>query len=282
MGDALSLALFADRIGLNVTALLTIGFALHAAFGVVGRDAFGRLRSLIVWTAVGILVFVGLRLLILNAQMGDGTVLFDPELFALSWTALGPSTMALSAGAVASVAAVFGGSRILAAIGAVTMAAGFGLTGHSQGLADPGLAPMAVGAHAFIAGFWVVAPITLHPADHIGDDVLLARLRRFSVIAMAAIPLLILFGIWLAFVLAGGVTPLLGSTYGWLLLAKLAAGLMAMAVGALNKQVVTARIEQDPVKGRRWLRLTLASEAILFATAILAVSAATTIAGPVE
>ena len=282
MGDALQLALFADRIGLNVAALLTGGLALHAALGIVERDAFGRLRSLVLLAGVGVLVFAGLRLLILNAQMGDGTVLFDPELFPLSWIALGPSTTALSAGAVAGVAGVFVGSRILAGIGAVVLATGFGLTGHSQGLSEPGLAPMAVAAHAFIAGFWVVAPITLYPAARLDDAVLLARMKHFSLFAMAAIPLLLLLGVWLAFVLAGGVTPLLGSIYGWLLLAKLAVGLIAMAVGALNKQVVTTRIEQDPAKGRRWLHLTLAFEAILFATAILAVSAATTVAGPGE
>lgn len=139
---------------------------------------------------------------------------------------------------------------------------------------------MAVAVHAFIAGFWVVAPITLHPAARLSDDLLLARLKRFSLIAMAAIPLLILLGVWLVFVLAGGVTPLLGSIYGWLLLTKLAAGVTAMAVGALNKQVVTTRIERDSAKGRRWLRLTLTFEAVLFAAAILTVSAATTIAGP--
>jgi copper resistance protein D len=282
MGDVLQLALFADRIGLNVASLLTIGFALHAALGVVERDAFWRLRSLGFLAGAGVLVFAGLRPLILNAQMGDGTVLFDPELFPLSWIALGPSTMAMGVGAVAGVAGVIVGSRILAGIGASILAVGFGLTGHSQGLADPGLAPMAVAAHAFIAGFWVVAPITLYPAALLRDDVLLARLKRFSVIAMAAIPLLLLLGVWLAFVLAGGVAPLFGSIYGWLLLAKLAAGLAAMGMGALNKQVVTTRIERDPAKGRRWLRLTLAFEAILFATALLAVSAATTIAGPGE
>jgi hypothetical protein len=44
MEDALPFALFVDRIGLNVAALLTIGFALHAAAGVVDRDAFKRRR----------------------------------------------------------------------------------------------------------------------------------------------------------------------------------------------------------------------------------------------
>lgn len=281
-GDALSLALFADRAGLNVAALLSIGFALHAASGVVERDAFGRLRWLVLWAAAGVIGFAGLRLVILNAQMGDGTVLLDLELLPLSWTALGPSTIALGVGAIVGAAGLLAGSRILAGVGAVVLSIGFGLTGHTQGLAEPGLAPILVAAHALIAGFWVTAPITLYPAANLGDDVLLRRLKRFSAIAIAVIPLLILLGAWLAWVLAGGFEPLVGSTYGRLLLLKLTVGLAAMGLGALNKQIVTARMKLEPAKGRRWLRLTLTFDTILFAAAILAVSAATTIAGPGE
>lgn len=279
-GDALPLALFADRIGLNIAALLAIGFALHAAFGVVERDAFKRLRWFGLAAAAGVIVFAGLRLLILTVQMGDGTSLFDPDLLQLSWLALGSSTMALGAGAILGAAGLLAGSRILAGVGAVVLATGFGLTGHTQGLSEPGLAPTVVASHVFIAGFWIAAPITLYPAAGVGDALLLWRLKRFSAIAIAAIPLLILLGVWLAWVLAGGFEPLVGSTYGRLLLLKLAAGLVALGLGALNKQIVTARMEADPTKGRRWLRLTLAFETILFAVAILAVSAATTIAGP--
>ena len=55
-----------------------------------------------------------------------------------------------------------------------------------------------------------------------------------------------------------------------------------MGLGALNRWIVTARLEAEPVKGRRWLRLMLTLETILFAAAVLAVSAATAIAGPRE
>lgn len=281
-GDALSLLLFADRIGLNVAALLAIGFALHAAFGVVERDGFKRLRWLPLATAAGVIVFAAARLLILNAQMGDGTSIFDPELFPLSWTALGPSTTALVGGAMLATVALWVGSRVLAAVGAVVLSMGFGLTGHTQGLTEPGVIPTMLASHVFIAGLWVAAPVTLYPGTAISDAALVARLKRFSAIAIAAIPLLIVLGIWLAWVLAGGFEPLVGSAYGRLLLLKLAVGLAAMGLGAVNKQMVTARIVADPAKGRRWLRLTLTFETILFAVAILAVSAATTIAAPDE
>lgn len=279
---ALSLALFIDRTGLNIAALLAIGFALHAALDIVERDAYRPMRWLALSASIAVLVFAGARLVILNAQMGDGTTLFDPELFPLSWTALGPSTLAFGAGAILGAAGLMSGMRVLAASGAIALAAGFGLTGHTQGLSEPGLAPALASAHVLIAGFWVAAPRTLYPATSISDVALLARLKRFSAVAIAAIPVLVLLGVWLAWVLAGGVEPLVGSTYGRLLLLKLAVGLAAMGLGTLNKQVVTGRMETDPAKGRQWLRLTLGLDAVLFTVAIVAVSAATTIAGPGE
>jgi hypothetical protein len=55
-----------------------------------------------------------------------------------------------------------------------------------------------------------------------------------------------------------------------------------MSLGALNKLVITAKVAANPAVGRKWLRVTLLCEATLFAAAIMAVSAATTIGGPVE
>jgi len=93
---------------------------------------------------------------------------------------------------------------------------------------------------------------------------------------------LIALGAWLAWTLAGSLEKLFGTTYGLLLLAKLAIGIAAMALGAVNKHVITAKVATDPVIGRKWLRVTLLCEATLFAAAIIAVSAATTIGGPAE
>ena len=114
------------------------------------------------------------------------------------------------------------------------------------------------------------------------DDVLHARLVAFSRIAVAAIPILAALGVWLAWRIAGGIGPLLTSTYGRLMLLKLAAALAAMALGAFNQQVITARVLSEPQIGRRWLSRTLTAETALFLLAIIAVSAATTIAGPGE
>ena len=280
--DALSLTLFPLRTGLNIAALLAIGLALHGSLGVVERPALKTLRSTGLAATVGVIIFALARLAALNLQMGDGTT-FDPDMFALSWTALGPSTLALAGGSVSiATALLLAPSRILLAIGSLLLATGFALTGHSQGLTDPGFAPPAVALHVLIAGYWVVAPITLFPRGSLANDQLHARLAVFSRWAIGAIPVLIALGVWLAWRIAGGLTPLLNSNYGRLLLLKLAVALAAMAMGALNKQVITGKVLADPPTGRRWLRWTLGVESSLFLVAVVAVSAATTIGAPGE
>ena len=279
-GDELSLLQFADRIGLNLFALLTIGFALHAASGVVQRDSFRGLRSRIALTGAALAFFTTVRLGILVTQMGDGGNFLDPELMPLAWMVLGDSTLAILAGAAASIGGVWFGSRVVAGLGAAALSVGFGLTGHAQGLTDPGLAPVMVAAHVLIAGFWVAAPISLYPGSMLDSASLASRLHRFSKIAVAAIPVLIAVGIWLAWILTEGGEKLLGTTYGLLLLAKLAIGVIAIGVGALNKQIIAAKVQADPATGRTWLCVALLCEATLFAAALIAVSAATTIGAP--
>lgn len=279
-GDELSLLQFADRIGLNLFALLTIGFALHAASGVVERDAFRGLRSRIALTGAALAFFTTVRLGILVTQMGDGGNFLDPELMPLAWMVLGDSTLAILAGAAASIGGVWFGSRVVAGLGAAALSVGFGLTGHAQGLTDPGLAPVMVAAHVLIAGFWVAAPISLYAGSMLDSASLTSRLHRFSKIAVAAIPVLIAVGIWLAWILTEGGEKLLGTTYGLLLLAKLAIGVIAIGVGALNKQIIAAKVQADPATGQKWLCAALLCEATLFAAALIAVSAATTIGAP--
>lgn len=279
-GDGLSLLQFADRVGLNLFALLTIGFALHAASGVVERDAFLGLRSRIAGAGAALAFFMVVRLAILVAQMGYGVSILDPDLVPFAWMFIGDSTLAMLAGAVVSVGGVWFGSRIAAGLGAAMLSVGFGLTGHAQGLDEPGLAPVMVAAHVFIAGFWVAAPLSLYPGSTLDSARLVSRLHRFSTIAIAAIPVLTALGVWLSWILTEGGQKLLVTTYGLLLLAKLAIGVIAIGLGALNKQIITAKVAADPATGKKWLRAALLCEAALFAAAIVAVSAATTVGAP--
>jgi putative copper export protein len=275
--------LFVVRLGLNATALLGIGLSLHAGLGVLSPT---NRRTALQWAgvaAVGLLVFGAARLALLNGQMTGGLAdAFNPETFGLTWLALGPASLALALGAVATIAAALTGVPLLGVAGAIAVAGAFALTGHTVGLKHPGLAPAAVAVHVLVAGFWVIAPLTLWPRPALDETVLLRRLRRFSSIAVAAIPVLVGLGLWLAWLLAGGLPGLFGTTYGRLLLAKLTLTLVAVAMGALNHQMVTRKLEATPEQGRTWLARTLSIEAVVFIAAVVIVSAATTFAGASE
>ncbi len=280
--DALTLALVALRTGLNVCSLLLIGLGLHGALGIVQREALTRWRRFAIALAAATIALAFARLPLLNVQMGDTSTLLDPDLMALGWMTLGSSSLAFAVGAALVVAGFVLSQRVITATGALVTASGFALTGHTQALADPGIAPFAVGLHTALAGFWITAPLTLVPRTATSSDLLLTRLQRFSAVAVLAIPLLIIVGVWLAWTLAGGLEGLLQTAYGQLLLVKLAAAAGALSLGAFNQRIVTAKVRDDPPVGRRWLQRTLVIESSLFAAAILAISAATTLTGAGE
>lgn len=281
-GDGLSIALFGLRIGFNLAALLMIGLSLHGALGVVERAALGRYRAPLLAASFATAALAFARLGFLNVQLGGAASIFDPEIMSLSWLALGPSTLAFCSGALAAVIGAATRNRAFLGAGAIIAAAGFALTGHTQALESPGAMPAAASVHALIGGYWAVAPLTLWPALALDGPQLLARLNRFSAIAVLAIPVLLALGVWLALSLARGWNGLLATAYGQLLLVKLAAGLAAMGIGALNKLYLTARVAERPEQGRLWLGRALRAEAILLATAIIAVSAATSLTGAAE
>jgi putative copper export protein len=131
-----------------------------------------------------------------------------------------------------------------------------------------------------IAAFWLAGPITLWPTRNLDDATVTARVTRFSNFAVAAVPLLFVLGLWLALLLAGGWSALLTSLYGQLLLAKLGAATVALALGAYNKTIVTKRLRTAPEAGRRALKLTLGLDAVLFLIALGAIAAATSLTGP--
>ncbi len=278
--DPLAPLLFVIKLGLYGSALLAAGLGLHASFGIVARNDQAQAMRTATFASFAALLFAALRLALANTQIGGANALLDPAALAWTWPTLGPSSTATAIGAAAFATAWLLRSRISAAAGAVALAASFGLTGHSQALESPGLAPWAVGLHVLIAAFWFAGPITLWPAPTLEDSTLNARVARFSNNAVAAIPLLFALGLWLALLLAGGWTALVTSLYGQLLLAKLAAASLALALGAYNKTIVTARLRIAPEAGQSALKLTLRLDALLFLIALSAVAAATSLTGP--
>jgi putative copper export protein len=278
--DPLALALFGIKLGLYGSTLLAIGLALHASLNIVARADHSRTLRTATFASVIALLFAIFRLGLANVQLRGRSALLDPATLSWTWPALGPSLTATAIGAVALTIGLLQRWKIAAGIGAVALAASFGLTGHSQALESPGLAPWAAGFHVLITAFWVVGPLTLWPVRNLDDTTLTARMTRFSNAAIAAVPPLFLLGLWLALLLAGGLTPLLTGLYGQLLLAKFGAATVALALGAYNKTIITTRLRATPEVGRRALKLTLGLDAVLFLIALCAIAAATSLTGP--
>lgn len=271
----LDAANLATKILLYGVSLAAIGAALHGALGLMAN------RRAYFWLAALVAIVAILRLVILNAQMGGSLdAALSAEQFGWTWAAGGAPALALLAGAGFLIVAGFLHHRALLAPAAISISAGFALTGHSAGLEAPGFAPWIVAGHLLIAGFWFAAPATLWPRSGMKDAAVLARAEAFSRVARVIVPLVFLSGVYLFWRINGGFSGLLSSGYGQLLAFKLLAATLLLGLGAVNLMFVTRRLAAQPARGRAALRATLRAEAVLFAVIVIIVSAATTVSGP--
>jgi copper resistance protein D len=278
--DPLAPWLLAVKLGLYASALLAAGLGLHASANIVDRGDQSRVLRSAAFLGCAAVFFAALRLAIANVQLGGSIVsIIDPATLAWTWPTLAPSSIAFALGGALALAAWrFRGA--MGALSGIALAAGFALTGHTQALESPSLAPWGVGLHALIAAFWIAAPITLWPRANLSDEAVLSRTERFSRLALVLVPVLFVIGVWLAVLLAGSVEAVFSSLYGQLLLAKLGAASAALALGAYNKQIVARKLRQAPAEGRRALTLTLTFDMALFASALILVGVATSFTGP--
>jgi putative copper export protein len=275
--DPLIIWAFALRLALNAATLLAIGLAAAAAMGVIRPDERRGWRGAVRTLAALVIVLAGLRGLLGAVQLNGGLEgALSPDLLGMVGRFQGPSLCALIAGAALTAL----GGRLAPILGAIMLASGYGLIGHTRALEAPGPAPLVAALHVMIAGVWLAAPLVLWPRAGVSDARLAERLTRFGALARWLVPLLFIGGGWLALRLAGGFEPLVGSTYGRLLLAKLGAAGIALALGAANAFLVTRAVAEDGLRGRRLLKLTLGLDALLFTAALMAISAATSFVGP--
>ncbi len=281
--DSLLPWLFTAKIGLYVSSLLAAGIGLHAALSIIERKQRSSALRFAGIAALIAVAFAVAKLAIVNAQLGGSlSAALDTTTFNWTWRSQAATTTALATGAGMLVGAWFGRVPFLAGIGAVAIAASFALTGHAQALDNPGLVPLLIGTHVLIAAFWFCAPVTLWPTISLSDEGLDARLRRFSVVAVVAVPLLFGLGLVLTWVLAGGLPAIVTTTYGQLLLFKLGVASIVLALGAVNKILISRTMTEDASRGRRMLSITLGVDTALFVVALALVGLATTFTGPPE
>lgn len=170
--------------------------------------------------------------------------------------------------------------RIVGAAGALAIGASFAMIGHTT-TADIRwlLAPLVV-AHVLIASFWfgalwpLVCVATSEPVP-----VSSRLIAKFSRIASALVPLILIAGLVIGYRLTGGLEGM-WSTYGRIIAAKLLLFVLLMVLAGANKWILgPAMATGDPVAVRRF-RICVALEWMLIAIVLVATAVLTTFYSP--
>lgn len=278
MPDGFTLAVFAAKLCVLAAALMSAGLGWAIA---LGGDLARRVRpNVVVGSALAAALCYAILLLTMNAQLGGAWAsALDPMTFGWIWPGRQAQVLVLSLGLVAAVAASLAKLGLLGLAAALLIAASFSLSGHAAGLEDGLSAQIGVAIHGLAASFWFIAPLLLWPRG-VGDGSDASAVSRFSEAAVWMVPMVFAAGGYLAWRLAGGLTELFTTPYGQLLTAKFAVALVALALGAVNKQLVSRILAADLPRGRRLLQITLGADTVLFFTALALATWATTVSGP--
>jgi copper transport protein len=131
-------------------------------------------------------------------------------------------------------------SRSLLVAGSLVAVSGLAFTGHAATAAPRQLAAPTVVLHGLVAAVWIGGLWPLLTVVRRGEKRQAVEiLRRFSGIATVAVTLLALAGLVLATLQLAAPAALTGTLYGRILLAKLAAVLLLLALAALNRWRLT-------------------------------------------
>jgi putative copper export protein len=127
--------------------------------------------------------------------------------------------------------------------------------------------------HLLVVAFWFGALVPLAVVIRLEPRTTAAEvLKRFSVIAGWLVPLILVAGLTMAWLLTGSLS-VLAKPYGELLLAKLAGFGLLMVLAAYNKWRLTPAFEQ--ARSESSLRRSMAAEYVLI-VAVLSVTAVLT------
>lgn len=285
-------AILAKAVG-YAAALLAMGGALFLA--VFARDAamFGReaagasgpgtlVRRVTIAAALVLVAVLALRFGIRSARIsGMGLEgMTDATMLGFVWSSpLGSAAIWRGAGAALVLFVVLrnAAGMLLGVAGAVLIAASYAQVGHSLGEPRWLLGSLLV-AHLLAVAYWVGALVPLRRAARSPDGA--ALLHRFGTIATGVVGLLVMVGASFAWFVSGSATALLGTAYGWTLLAKVALVAALLGLAALNKlRLVPALASGDPMAAPA-LRRSIAWEGAAVALILVATAALTTITTP--
>jgi copper transport protein len=158
----------------------------------------------------------------------------------------------------------------LALAGILLVAIGVTLSGHVAGIDPSWPGQLALALHALTVAFWLGSLWPLHAALRVlplDDAVIL--IRRFSVIAMPAVALLVGAGIIVALLHLPSWDSLWTSGYGRLLLLKLLAVAAMIVLALVNRRLVKKKLAAGRIEAKRALVRNINLELGLAALALL-------------
>lgn len=238
-------------------------------------------RGLTMATATLGLVVLGARFALRSARISgmgaEGAV--DPMILSVVWqSALGDAAVWRSVGFVAVLAlAIPGGGRWFAALGAVLIAVSYTKVGHSLGEPRILLSALLV-AHFLCVSFWVGALAPLHAAAVSREGAPI--LHRFGTLAVGAVAILVAAGVSFAWLVSGSPAALIGTAYGWTLLAKVIAVGALLALAAGNKVRLVPALERGETSAPARLRRAIAWEGVAVAVILVVTATLTTVTTP--
>ena len=208
---------------------------------------------------------------------GDFEGLGDQDLQRLAWTSRsGISQLVQALGLLAVLAALWRPGRNparWASLGGVIAVGGFLITGHTSTHALRAVLGPLLALHLLVVAFWFGALVPLALVIRLESRATAAGLlKRFSVIAGWLVPLILVAGLAMAWLLTGTLN-VLRKPYGELLIAKVAGFGLLMVLAAFNKWHLTPAYEE--AQSEASLRRSLAAEYVLI-VAVLSVTAVLT------
>lgn len=284
MSDGITLAIIATRAGGYGCALVAAGGAAFCLLCARHELSARPLRRLAAVTAAAGVLLAGLELLLRTVFLGGGRPVsaLDPALLALvGGSPVGTAAALRTAGLLATIALWRARPRAdaIAWIGSVAIIGSFALSGHVLG--EPRwLLALLVSVHTAAVAFWVAALpglwLMLRTAPRDRAAVVVAAFGRRAQWGVAA---LVAAGAGLLVLLAGSLSGLVRSDWGWIAGAKLVAVAGLLALAAYNKLRLTPALADGDAGAARSLRRTIAAECAL-AAAVLVLTAMLTSATP--
>ncbi|KZF15982.1 MULTISPECIES: bifunctional copper resistance protein CopD/cytochrome c oxidase assembly protein [Rhodococcus] len=270
----------------EVAAVMTVGSLLLAAVlvppqasGVLDVDGYLALRTASVAAAIWAVCAALLVPLTLSDSSGQplSVVFADPGLFARAISDIDVTTAWAWTAGLALVLAIacrltlrYSWTPLLLAFALFSLLPR-ALSGHSSSGGSHDIATNSLVLHILAASIWMggIAALVLH-ARRKGSYLDFAA-RRFSAVALMAFVVIAISGVVNAAVRVP-LTAVWSSTYGVLILAKVAALVLTGLAGWRQRKIAIAELTKDPSDGRTFIRLAVVESVVLAVTVGIAVA----------